>query len=303
MPAALRSNNHQPPPTFPLPRRLRATVAAALLTLGLVLPCAARNGEGADDVQGRLTSVADAGGVFHYTISLSSHERDAIRTFWFGWNTGKNFLPTSPMGLRSPVGWTAKVTHDTAADGYGIQWVTTSAGLTPGVPLTFGFDSTDTPDVLAGASVLYPGSPVGTSFYYKGAPLSDAGTQFVVGGGPSACLDDNVHLSHGVHFLRFPSGNAFGYFSYLTDDHYIFHQDMGYEYIFDADDGQKGMYLYDFTTGGYFYTSPTFPFPYLYDFALNTIVYYFPSAEDSTRYNTDGKRYFYRFDKGEIFSK
>ena len=293
----------QPPTTSPLPRRWRTSLAAALLTLGLSLPCAARNGEGADDVQGRLTSVSAANGAFRYTITLSSHERDAIHTFWYSWTPGKNFLPTSPTNLQPPAGWTAKVTHDSTTDGYGIQWVTTGAGLTPGAPLTFGFDSTDTPDTLAGASTLYPTFAVGTSFYYQGAPFSDAGTQFVVGRGPSACLDDNVSLGHGIHFLQFPSGHAFGYFSYLSDDHYIYHQDMGFEYVFDADDSQKGMYLYDFATKGYFYTSPTFPFPYLYDFTLNTVVYYFPNADDSTHYNTNGKRYFYRFDRDEIFSK
>lgn len=298
-----RPNTHQPPTTLPLPRRLGATMIAAILALGLARPCAAKNGEGADDVQGRLTSIADVGGVYHYTITLSSHEQDAIHTFWYSWVPGKNFLPTSPTNLRTPAGWTAQVTHDSTSDGYGIQFVTSGAGLTPGAPLAFGFDSTDTPDKLAGASALFPTFAAGTSFYYKGAPFSDPGTQFVVGNGPSSCLDDNVELEHGVHFLRFPSGNAFGYFSYLTDDHYIFHQDMGYEYVIDADDSQKGMYLYDFTTGGYFYTSPTFPFPYLFDFTLNTIVYYFPNPDDSTRYNTGGKRYFYRFDKGEIFSK
>ncbi len=295
----------QPPTTSLPPRRWRASLAAALLTMGLALPCAAREDEsgGHDDVQGRLTSVAAANGVFHYTITLSSHEQDAIHTFWYSWVPGKNFLPTSPTNLQPPAGWTAKVTHDSSTDGYGIQWVTTGAGLTASAPLAFGFDSTDTPDTLAGASTIYPTFAVGTSFYYKGAPLSDAGTQFVVGRGPSACLDDNVSLGHGIHFLQFPNGHAFGYFSYLSDDHYIYHQDMGFEYVFDADDGQKGMYLYDFATKGYFYTSPTFPFPYMYDFTLNTTVYYFPNADDPTRFNTNGKRYFYRFDTGEIFSK
>ena len=83
-------------------------------------------------------------------------------------------------------------------------------------------------------------------------------------------------LSDGVYYLAFPSGHYFGYYSYLTDPHYIYHFDLGYEYVFDANDGKDGVYLYDFKSKTFFYTSPTFPFPYLYDFTLKTVLYYYP---------------------------
>ena len=46
-------------------------------------------------------------------------------------------------------------------------------------------------------------------------------------------------LSNGVYYLSFPSGNYFGYYSFLTDTHYIYHFDLGYEYVFDAADGYR----------------------------------------------------------------
>ncbi len=110
-------------------------------------------------------------------------------------------------------------------------------------------------------------------------------------------------LSNGVFFLRFATGNPFGYYSYLTDPRYIFHFDLGYEYVFDANDGKAGMYFYDFASSTFFYTSPTFPFPYLYDFTLNTVLYYYPDPNQADHYNTDGVRYFYRFDTGKIINK
>ena len=78
-----------------------------------------------------------------------------------------------------------------------------------------------------------------------------------------------------AYYLAFSNGNIFGYYGFLSDPHYIFHDDLGYEYVFDAADGQDGVYLYDFASSSFFYTSPTFPFPYLYDFSLNTVLYYY----------------------------
>ncbi len=110
-------------------------------------------------------------------------------------------------------------------------------------------------------------------------------------------------LDDGVYYLDFPNGNYFGYYSYLSDPHYIYHFDLGYEYWFDAGDGMSGIYFYDFASSDFFYTSPTFPFPYLYDFGLNTVLYYYPDPGNAGRYNTDGVRYFYDFATGQIITK
>ena len=49
-----------------------------------------------------------------------------------------------------------------------------------------------------------------------------------------------------------------------------------YEYVIDANDESGGVYFYDFASGGFFYTSPGFPFPYLYDFHLKPVLSYGP---------------------------
>ena len=111
-------------------------------------------------------------------------------------------------------------------------------------------------------------------------------------------LDDNVC------YLAFASGNPFGYYSFLTSDpHYVYHDDLGFEYVSDADDGRDGVYLYDYKSDTFFYTSPTYPFPYLYDFSLDSVLYYFPDPNNPGRYNTNGIRYFYDFKTGQVISK
>ena len=110
-------------------------------------------------------------------------------------------------------------------------------------------------------------------------------------------------LSDGVYYLAFANGNPFGYYSFLSDPRYLYHFDLGYEYVFDAADGHAGVYLYDFASNDFFYTSPVYPFPYLYDFGLNSVVYYFPDPNKPGRYNTNGMRYFYNFATGKIITK
>ena len=111
-------------------------------------------------------------------------------------------------------------------------------------------------------------------------------------------------LPNGVYYLSFlNNGNIFGYYAFLSDPHYVYHFDLGYEYVFDAADGVSGVYLYDFKSGDFFYTSPTFPFPYLYDFSLNAVLYYYPDPTDPQRYNTNGVRYFYNFATGQVIAR
>ena len=108
-------------------------------------------------------------------------------------------------------------------------------------------------------------------------------------------------LSNGVYYLQFPNGTPFGYYSYLTDPHWIYHLDMGYEYWFDANNADRGIFFYDFMSNHFFYTSPSFRFPYLYDFSLNTVLYYYPDPNRPGHYSTN-PRYFYNFATGQIIS-
>ncbi len=118
-----------------------------------------------------------------------------------------------------------------------------------------------------------------------------------------AFFNGQVPLSNGVFFLRFPNGAPFGFYSFLADPNFIFHFDLGYEYVFDAGNAQNGVFLYDFASQSFFYTSPVFPFPYLYDFSLNAVLYYFPDPNNPDRYNTNGTRFFYNYATGQIIVK
>ncbi len=109
-------------------------------------------------------------------------------------------------------------------------------------------------------------------------------------------------LGSGVYYLQFPNGNYFGYYSFLSQPGYLYHFDLGYEYYTDANDGLGGIYFYDFASGHTFYTSATYPFPYLYDFTLNTMLYYYPDPNNPGHYNTNGVRYFYNFATGQIIT-
>ncbi len=183
-------------------------------------------------------------------------------------------------------------------DGVGSQFASDAS-----IPYGIGFDTSGNLYVVCSGETIEEYSPAGkyTGFFNDG--LGNP-TFLVVAPTPHpSFFNGEASLGNGVYYLAFVNGNYFGYYSFLTDPHYIYHQDMGYEYVFDAADGKSGVYLYDFKSSGFFYTSPTFPFPYLYDFSLNSVVYYYPDPDHPGRYNTDGYRFFYVFNTGKIISK
>jgi poly(3-hydroxybutyrate) depolymerase len=188
-----------------------------------------------------------------------------------------------------------------------------------GTPFSFPITTSNAPTGFAGAS-LPDGLSVDPIYGLLNGTPATAGTSAVtlqatngVGTGSGtlmlaiapayvqpAFFDGQNSLGEGVYYLQFPSGNFFGYYSYLGDPDYLYHFDLGYEYVYDAADGNSGVYFYDFASGGFFYSSPGFPFPYLYDFALNSVVYYYPDPSNPGHYNTNGLRYFYVFNSGEV---
>jgi hypothetical protein len=120
--------------------------------------------------------------------------------------------------------------------------------------------------------------------------------------GHASFFNGEVYLGNGVYYLQLPNTNIFGYYGYLTDTHYIYHFDLGYEYVIDA--GSGGAYMYDFDSSHWWYTSQSFPFPYIYDFTLaqqtgNGMLYYYPNTQSAGHYTTN-PRYFYAFGAGGI---
>ena len=127
-------------------------------------------------------TILETTGSSQYSATLNDTGSTTIGTFWFGWVPGEDFLNVSPTNIVTPAGWTAVVTHAGAGDGFAIQYKATSSAsyLQPGDSLSgFGFTSTETPAQLSGNSPFFPSTPELTSFVYAGAPLSDAGFDFV----------------------------------------------------------------------------------------------------------------------------
>jgi len=108
-----------------------------------------------------------------------------------------------------------------------------------------------------------------------------------------------ISLSGTWYYLQFANRTPFGYYAYSPDESqlFIYHLDLGFEHVLDANDANHGIYLYDFASGSFFYTSPN-TFPYLYDFSLNAWLYYLPDANNPGRY-THNPRWFYNFATGQ----
>jgi hypothetical protein len=125
-------------------------------------------------------------GVYDYSITLDNTGTTTIGTFWFSWIPGTGFLSAVPTDLTSPAGWTESLKPGTAGK-VGIQWVTTTDLLNPGLSLTgFSFESTETPAqmLLNFAGTPGTGDPVTTSTVYAGAPQVGTADMFIAAPAP-----------------------------------------------------------------------------------------------------------------------
>jgi uncharacterized repeat protein (TIGR01451 family) len=104
-------------------------------------------------------------------------------------------------------------------------------------------------------------------------------------------------LGGDVYDLQFPNGNLFGYYNFPAFP-ILYHYDMGFEAF--TDGGNGAAYLYDFSSGHWFYTNSSL-FPYLYDFTLNSWLYYIPAANNPGHYTTN-PRSFSNLTTGKIFT-
>jgi uncharacterized repeat protein (TIGR02543 family) len=114
---------------------------------------------------------------------------------------------------------------------------------------------------------------------------------------PAAFFTGEVSLGSSVEYLQFPDSNVFGYYTFVASS-IFYHYDMGYEAFVPG--AASDVYLYDFTSSHWWYTSSTL-FPYLYDFTLKTWVYYFPNTTNPGHYTTN-PRYFSNLITGQIFT-
>ena len=112
---------------------------------------------------------------------------------------------------------------------------------------------------------------------------------------PPAFFTAQAWLGSGVYYLQFPNGNLFGYYNFPSSS-ILYHYDMGFEALLPG--SAADVYLYDFTSNHWWYTSATL-FPYLFDFTLNNWLYYFPDTKNPGHYTTN-PRYFSDLTTGKI---
>ena len=124
---------------------------------------------------------------WQYTITVQDTSATVpIGTYWLSWlpSFPADFMSgPAPTNITSPAFWSGAVMGSgNSSDGYSIQWTTGSAvwDIEPGQSMQFSFDSTLTPQMLAGTSTITNAgsTPVGTSYVYHGAHFSDAGDNF-----------------------------------------------------------------------------------------------------------------------------
>ena len=207
---------------------------------------------------------------------------------------GSSFIPTFLAGSDGNLYGT---TQGDGTNGDGTLFQLTPAGV---FTVLYNFSGSDGADPVGGLVQNSVGSFFGTTSA-GGANGDGTFFQLTVSAQPAFFTGDQT-LSDGVYYLTFPNGNYFGYYAFLEDPSYLYHFDLGYEYVFDAADGNDGVYLYDFASSDFFYTSPSFPFPYLYDFTLGTVLYYYPDPNNAGHY-TSNPRTFYSFAAGQIITK
>jgi hypothetical protein len=107
--------------------------------------------------QGAAATISDvpASGGYDYTILLQDTGTTALNSFWYGWTTSGNNLPSTPSSMANNVGWGQSV-----FSGHSIEWAnSTGTTLNPGGTATFTFFSPDSPLAIttspAGESVAY----------------------------------------------------------------------------------------------------------------------------------------------------
>ncbi len=132
----------------------RPNLSTIRLALAVAAGLAASAGSSlAQSASATISDMSVSGG-FDYTILLKNTGSDSLNSFWYGWTTSGNNLPSNPSSAGNTLGW------GNSLDGNSIMWVNSSGtALAPGQTGTFTFFSTSTPAAIttapSGASVAY----------------------------------------------------------------------------------------------------------------------------------------------------
>jgi uncharacterized repeat protein (TIGR01451 family) len=123
------------------------------------------------------------------------------------------------------------------------------------------------------------------------AAVAIADSTIITGNQPPSFFAGEGNLGDGINYLVFPDGNLFGYYDHLLVT-FIYHYDMGFEYVLPANDPSGDVYFYDFQSGHWWFTGPTL-FPNLYDFTLGAWIEYFTDPLNPGHYTTNPRKFSY----------
>jgi len=133
-----------------------------LISLRIVLVLAAGTAAGNLQAAGTISASATlsdvkVGSAYDYTLTLDNTGTLPIQSFWYGWTTSGNNLPSTPTSPGNSLGW------GNAVSGASIKYTGNSGeALAANSTATFTFDSASTPAQMtfgsAGESVAYAGA-------------------------------------------------------------------------------------------------------------------------------------------------
>lgn len=203
--------------------------------------------------------------------------------------------------------WISLCASASAQDKATLAWNPSPDGLAVGYFIYYGPASqfyTNKIDVGTNLSWTVGGLDLGTNYFFAVSSYTPNGTESDLSGEvafqTTPFFTGQFDLGNNIEFLTFKNGTVFGFYS--TDSYpWIYHFDLGFEYVFDGHDQQNSVYLYDWSSGSFWYTTPAL-FPYIYDFSLGSWLYYYSDSQRPDHY-TSNPRYFYETRTGKIITK
>jgi hypothetical protein len=123
----------------------------------------------------QITGKSLGHGEYTYALTLQNFTNSSsqIGLFWFAWEAGQaDFLASQPTDIQTPPGWEATVEGGGDDDGFSVQFVSYTNALQPGSSITFNFDSTDSPKIMAEPAEFYPEYTTLTSQVFSGHEAS-----------------------------------------------------------------------------------------------------------------------------------